>query len=137
MTAVINKAADHLRLATVSWLKEPLECWVPRAEAQLAFRMAAAGIQYALPKISDGTTCIDNTWTASSLTTQFNDAHLAQLSAEDSGRYSSGAQKISVHSVHVSRRNRRLVSLQLCRANPNPLRIAGWLEGGFMISTSS
>ena len=55
--------------------------------------------------------------------TPFSDAHLAQLSAEDSGRYSFGAQKIVLTRVHLTRRGRRLVSRQLCRANPNPLEL--------------
>ena len=34
-TAVIEKTNDHLKLATVSWLKEPLEPWLARAENQV------------------------------------------------------------------------------------------------------
>ena len=69
--------------------------------------------------------------------TPFSDAHLAQLSAEDSGRYSFGAQKIVLTRVHLTRRGRRLVSRQLLSGESEPLRIAGWREDGFVVSTSS
>jgi hypothetical protein len=62
ITAVIEKAGDHLKLATVSWLKEPLESWRERAEKQASKAIAAATGSYGLPRIGDG--CIDDTWTA-------------------------------------------------------------------------
>ena len=47
----------------------------------------------------------------SSLTNLLSKPSLAQLSAEDSGRYSSCAQKLVFIRVHLSRRSGRLVSL--------------------------
>ena len=106
------------------------------SEAQLAFGIAAPAVQYALPKISDGTACIDNTWTASSLTTQFNDAHLAHLSAEDSGRYSFGAQKISAHSCAPAALQPASCVALAISGESEPPGIAGWREGGFVVSRS-
>jgi N-acetylneuraminic acid mutarotase len=62
-TAVIEKAADRLKLATVSWFKEPLESWIARAESKVPTSMARAPANYVLPKISEGG-CVDDTWTA-------------------------------------------------------------------------
>ena len=61
--AVSNKANDHLKLATVSWLKEPLESWLARVENQGPAAMTTPSSNYTLPQISDGG-CIDDTWTA-------------------------------------------------------------------------
>ena len=63
-TAVIEKNNDHFKLATVEWRKEPLESWLARTENQVPNAVGAASGNYALPKISDGAACIDNTWTA-------------------------------------------------------------------------
>ena len=63
-TAVIGKSKDRLTLATVTWQKEPLGSWVANAQKQLPATMAATGVGYALPNVSDGSTCIDDTWTA-------------------------------------------------------------------------
>jgi hypothetical protein len=60
--AVINKTNDHLKLGTVSWLKEPLESWRTRAESQVRNAITAPGSNYTLPKISEGG-CIDDMWT--------------------------------------------------------------------------
>jgi hypothetical protein len=57
--AVINKTNDHLKLGTVSWLKEPLESWRTRAESQVRNAITAPGSNYTLPKISEGG-CIDD-----------------------------------------------------------------------------
>jgi N-acetylneuraminic acid mutarotase len=62
-TAVIERTDHHLRLATVSWLKEPLESWLAKAENQVPTWMATARADYVLPKISKGG-CIDDTWRA-------------------------------------------------------------------------
>ncbi len=62
-TAILNKTAERLNLATVSWLKEPLESWIARAENRVPIAMVAASGNYALPKISVGG-CIDDTWAA-------------------------------------------------------------------------
>src|SRR5438094_7491260 len=61
-TAVISKTDDRIRLATVSWPKEPSESWLARAETQMSIASAASGSNYALPQIS-GAGCIDDTWT--------------------------------------------------------------------------
>ncbi len=65
-TAVIDKADDHLRLATVSWLKEPRESWVATAEEKADDAVAVMRRDYTLPKISDAADCIDDTWTVTS-----------------------------------------------------------------------
>jgi N-acetylneuraminic acid mutarotase len=62
--AVLNKANDYLKLATVSWLKEPLDSWLARAENQAPDGLAAETNNYTLPTISGGTGCVDDTWTA-------------------------------------------------------------------------
>ena len=62
-TAVIEKTKDHLMLASVTWLKEPLESWLARAENQLANATAVPSGRYALPIISGGG-CVEDTWTA-------------------------------------------------------------------------
>ena len=63
-TAVIEKTKDHLKLATVSWLKEPLESWLARVEPQAPVLMAAPSISYKLPQILQGDECVEDTWTA-------------------------------------------------------------------------
>ena len=58
---------DRLKLATVAWLKEPLESWRARAANQLPAAMTAPNANYSLPTISDGVGgCTDDTWTAAS-----------------------------------------------------------------------
>jgi N-acetylneuraminic acid mutarotase len=63
-TVLIEKTKEHLKLATVSWLKEPLESWLSRAETQVPNAMPARTVNYTLSKISDGTGCAADTWTA-------------------------------------------------------------------------
>src|SRR6266446_6316172 len=64
-SAVVNKSDDQLKLATVSWPKEPLESWLSRAESQVPKAMSAAGAGYTLPDVLQGSGgCIDDTWTA-------------------------------------------------------------------------
>src|SRR4029077_1766320 len=68
-TAVLNKAEDRLKIATLEWRKEPLESWRARAVNQMPKVTAAMSANYTLPTISDGATgCADNTWTATSTT---------------------------------------------------------------------
>src|SRR5205823_2676936 len=62
-TAVLSKTEDRLKLATVSWLKEPLESWMTKTQSQVSVAMPAPGGNYTLPKISEGG-CIEDTWTA-------------------------------------------------------------------------
>src|SRR5204862_74447 len=61
-TAIIEKTADRLRVATISWLKEPLESWLAKTENQLATGKPTPSASYALPKISEGSACLDDTW---------------------------------------------------------------------------
>jgi N-acetylneuraminic acid mutarotase len=61
-TAVISKANGRLRLATVSWLKEPLQSWLAKAENQFSTEIGVPGGNYTLPTIFGGG-CTDNTWT--------------------------------------------------------------------------
>src|SRR5437660_1547305 len=62
-TAVISKSDDRLTVATVSWLKEPLESWLNRAENRIGDPTSAGSFTYILPTITEGG-CIDDTWRA-------------------------------------------------------------------------
>jgi hypothetical protein len=62
-TAILNKTHHHLKLAVVSWLKEPLGSWLARRQSQAPPMMAAPASDYSLPKIVEGG-CVDDTWTA-------------------------------------------------------------------------
>src|SRR5207247_4686321 len=64
-TAVIEKSNDHLKLATVSWRKAPLESWLATAESQVRDAMAVPRASYTLTEIPSGG-CIDDTWRATS-----------------------------------------------------------------------
>jgi N-acetylneuraminic acid mutarotase len=73
--AVVGKANDQLKLATVSWLKEPLRSWLAKAETQVPVTMAAVSANYTLPVISGYSDnsipsggCTDDTWTLTSPT---------------------------------------------------------------------
>ena len=75
VTAVIEKADNHLKLATIAWLKEPLHLWLVNAEAQVPVTMAAVSTDYTLPVISGQSArstpsggCTDDTWTPTNLT---------------------------------------------------------------------
>jgi len=61
--AVIKKTNDHLKLATVSWLKKPLQSWLTRTENQSSTAMAVPAGNYRLPTILGGG-CTEDTWTA-------------------------------------------------------------------------
>jgi N-acetylneuraminic acid mutarotase len=61
--AVIKKTNDHLKLATVSWLKKPLQSWLTKAENQFSTAMAVPAGNYTLPTIVGGG-CTEDTWTA-------------------------------------------------------------------------
>jgi len=75
---VVNKTEDHLRLATVTWLKEPLESWLGRAESQVPIEIAAQSHSYKLPKIpEEGTGCIEDSWTATAGPPDARDLHTA------------------------------------------------------------
>jgi N-acetylneuraminic acid mutarotase len=60
-TAVIEKTDDRLRLAQVSWSKEPSESWLARTETQIHAAMTGPFGDYTLPTVSDGG-CTDDTW---------------------------------------------------------------------------
>ena len=62
-TAVIEGTKDHLKLATVFWVKEPFESWIVKAENQAPTPIAAPGGNYTLPEILGGG-CIEDSWTA-------------------------------------------------------------------------
>jgi N-acetylneuraminic acid mutarotase len=63
VTAVIKKTNDHLRIATVSWLKKPLQSWLTKAENQFPTAMPVPAGDYKLPTIVGGG-CSEDTWTA-------------------------------------------------------------------------
>ena len=69
-TAVISKAKDRLRLATIAWMKEPFDSWRAEAETHMPRTMAAAiTAKYTLPTIaSPSGGCSDDTWTSTTLT---------------------------------------------------------------------
>jgi N-acetylneuraminic acid mutarotase len=68
-TAVIEKSEDHLKLATISWLKEPLESWLTKLESQVPSPTPAPVASYVVPTLAgvDGG-CVDDSWTVTSLT---------------------------------------------------------------------
>jgi N-acetylneuraminic acid mutarotase len=76
-TAVIEKNTDRFKLATVSWQKEAMESWLLRAENQVPAGITAPQVRYALPKISDGGTCNENTWAATAAPPEARDSHTA------------------------------------------------------------
>ena len=64
--ALLRDSSDRtnrrpLKLATMSWPKEPLAAWLAKAENYLALTAPIA--RYKLPKSSEGAGCIDDTWT--------------------------------------------------------------------------
>jgi N-acetylneuraminic acid mutarotase len=56
------------KLTSVGWVGEQREPQQARAESQVPTALAAPGGNYALPKISEGVSCIDDTWTSTSTT---------------------------------------------------------------------
>ena len=77
-TALLSKAHDRLKIATVAWNKEPLKSWRPRAENQVPTAIAALSGNYTLPTISDGAGgCIDDTWTPTPSPPDGRDLHTA------------------------------------------------------------
>jgi N-acetylneuraminic acid mutarotase len=63
-TAVLQKSEDRLKLATVSWLKEPFEYWLARAESQTRNAIVAPNASYTLFKLSEGTSGCTDSWIA-------------------------------------------------------------------------
>src|SRR5262249_36622940 len=74
--AVIEETEDYLKLATVAWLKEPLESWRARAANRVPKEIAAPAASYTLPTIGTGR-CIDDTWTATAGPPDRRDSHTA------------------------------------------------------------
>src|SRR5438552_2037000 len=68
-TAVLSKGKDQLKLATVSWLKQPFDSWRAKAETKMPVTMAAQiTADYRLPVIgSPSGQCSVDTWTATAL----------------------------------------------------------------------
>lgn len=64
----LQKAIPHVRrlTAAVSWLKEPLESWIARAESQVPSAMPLPTASYTLLIVSEGAGCVDDTWTTTS-----------------------------------------------------------------------
>jgi len=75
-TAILSKAADHLKLATVSWPKEPLESWLARAANQMPQANATTNARYTLPAAPEGG-CVDDTWAATAIEPGPRDYHTA------------------------------------------------------------
>src|SRR5262249_28055893 len=51
-TTVIERTSDQLKVATVSWLKEPLDSWLARGENEVLNLMTMPTGNYQLPAIS-------------------------------------------------------------------------------------
>jgi hypothetical protein len=64
-TAVMEKSQDRLKVATVTWLKQPFESWRAAAEPQVRTALAMSTADYTLPAVPE---CPDDTWTATSIT---------------------------------------------------------------------
>src|SRR5439155_6565856 len=65
----MKKGKDRLKLATVAWLKEPLQSWATKAETQVPVTMAAFSGSYTLPVIANSSGgCTDDTCTSTSTT---------------------------------------------------------------------
>ena len=78
VTAIVEKTDHRLKLATVSWPKEPLESWLARIQSQARKEMPGAIGSYVLPAISAGVSgCTDDTWTATSATPTARHSHTA------------------------------------------------------------
>src|SRR5215510_7079683 len=77
-TAVLEKTDQRLKLATVSWLKEPLQSWLATAESQGPSAVGAKGSSYDLPEVAAGeSACVDGTWTATDGPPDGRDSHTA------------------------------------------------------------
>jgi N-acetylneuraminic acid mutarotase len=66
---VLIKTADHLKLATVAWLKDPLGSWLAKADNQVTAISAitAPNGNYTLPANSGSVAgCTEDTWTPTS-----------------------------------------------------------------------
>ena len=59
---VASKTEGHLKLTTVSWLKEPLASWRASTQSQMFTALAEPAHNYTLPGIRGGD-CTDDSWT--------------------------------------------------------------------------
>jgi len=76
--ALLHKAENRVKLATVVWRKEPLQSWRARAENHEPRLIAAMGAFYALPTISaEASGCTDDTWTSTASAPQPRQSHTA------------------------------------------------------------
>ena len=62
-TAIIEKSNDHLKLATVSWPKDPFDAWLARAGSQVQTAITVPSGNYTVPKKFTGSGCVEDTWT--------------------------------------------------------------------------
>ncbi len=60
--AVLEEAADHVRLGIVEWLKEPFDGWRQGQKVRQETRSREAEAGFNLPQISAGSGCTDDTW---------------------------------------------------------------------------
>jgi N-acetylneuraminic acid mutarotase len=68
-TAVISKGKDQVKVATVAWMKEPVDSWHAKAETQMPQTMAALiPAKYTLPTIEGPSVDCTDTWIATSTT---------------------------------------------------------------------
>ena len=66
-TAVLAKTADHLKVATVAWPKEPLTSWLARAENDTNTAITVPNGNYSLPgTLQTAGGCTEDTWAATS-----------------------------------------------------------------------
>jgi hypothetical protein len=63
VTEILSKTTDRIKIATVSWLKKPLQSWLTKAENQFSTAMVVPAGNYTLPTILGGG-CTEDTWTA-------------------------------------------------------------------------
>ncbi|MGH8099933.1 MAG: Kelch repeat-containing protein, partial [Chthoniobacterales bacterium] len=75
--AVIAKTDHDLKLATLSWAKEPLESWIARAKNQAVRAVSGVVACYTLPRGSDGAGCINDAWTATAAPPDARTGHTA------------------------------------------------------------
>jgi dockerin type I repeat protein len=76
-TAIAEKTADHIKVATVTWLKESLGSWLARAENQMPSAMVIPSGVYTLPSISDQTDGCDDTWMSTAIQVEGRILHTA------------------------------------------------------------
>ena len=77
VTAVIEKNSNSFKLATVCWPKELLETWLAETETRVPAEITIPGASYTLPKLSDGGSCNENTWTATAAPPEARDSQTA------------------------------------------------------------